>query len=60
MEKNLQKPYLTNYNFFGSARLLMSSLPILVDNLAAGIHKAKYKHKHDNKNCKTFGNKFKD
>ena len=36
-----------------------SSLPNLVNNLAEGIHKTKYKNEHINKKCETCGIKYK-
>ena len=54
MENKLQKPYLTDY-FIDSARVMVSSLSNLANNLAEGIHriKCKCKYGHDNKKCET-------
>ena len=38
---------------------MASSLSNLVNNLAEGIHKIKYKYEHDNKKCQTCGTKCK-
>ena len=38
---------------------MASSLSNLVNYLAEGIHKIKYKHVHDDKKCKTCGFKYK-
>ena len=36
-----------------SYRIMASSLPNLVNNLAEGIHKIKCKYGHDDKKCET-------
>ena len=43
-----------------STRFVASLLSNLVNNLAEGIHKIKYKYGYNNKKCKTFRVKFKD
>ena len=53
MEKQLQK--IDCIQFIDSARLMASSLSNLVNNFSERIHKIKYKHGHEDKQCKTFG-----
>ena len=50
MEKELQKPYLTDYRlqFIERARFMAGSLSNLVNNLAERIHKIKWKCGHNN------------
>ena len=38
-----------------NAKSMTSSLSDLVGNLSEGIHKIKYKYRHDGKKCETFG-----
>ena len=46
--------------FIDSSRFMTSSLLNLADNLAEGVHKIKFKDRHDNKKCETRGIKYKD
>ena len=48
--------------FIDSAIFMTSSLLIinLINNLLEGIHKIECKYKHDNKNCETSQNKYKN
>ena len=45
--------------FVGSARFMASSLSNLVNNLSEGLHRIKFKLKHDDKKCETCGIKCK-
>ena len=42
-----------------SARLMVSSLSNIVNNLSEGIHKIKWKYGHDDKKCQTCRIKYK-
>ena len=46
--------------FIGSARIIVSELSILVDNLAEEIHKIKHKYGYDDRKCGTCKIKKKD
>ena len=41
--------------FIDRVRFMASSLSNLVNNFSERIHKIKYKHGHEDKQCKTFG-----
>ena len=45
--------------FIDSARFMAGSLSNLVNNLSEGIHRIKYKYRHDHKKCETYGIKYK-
>ena len=59
MEKELEKPYLTNCNLLISQKFMVSSLSNHVYNLIEGNHKIKCKHGHGNKKCEACGIKYK-
>ena len=44
--------------FIDSARFMASSLSNLVNNLSEGIHRIKFKFRHDDKKCETCGIKY--
>ena len=46
--------------FIDSAKVMASSLLNLVNNLAEGVHKMKWKYGHDNKKNTKLGIKYKD
>ena len=49
MKKEITKTISYKLKFF--VRFMASSLSNLVNDLAKGIHKIKYKYEHDNKKC---------
>ena len=59
MEKKLQKNIFYILQFIDSARFMTSSLSNLVNNLSEGIHRIKYKYRHDDKICETCRIKYK-
>ena len=48
--------YILQFN--GSTRFMASSLSNLVNNLSEGIHRIKFKFRHDDKKCETRGIKY--
>ena len=56
----IAKAILYKLQFTDRARFMISSLSIFVDNVAEGTYKIKCKYGYDNKECKTFGIKYKD
>ena len=59
MEKTLQKIYLTYYNLLVVQDLWQALYQVLSINLLEGIHRIKFKCKHDNKKCETCGIRYK-
>ena len=45
--------------FFDRVRFMASSLSHLANNLSGGIHRIKYKYRHDDKKCETCRIKYK-
>ena len=54
IDKKLEKNISYRLQCTNEVRFMASSWPNIVNNLADGIHKIKWKTEHDNKKCKTF------
>ena len=51
MEEKLQKSISYILQFIDSARFMASSLSNLVNNLSEGMHRIKFKYRHEDKKC---------
>ena len=60
IEKKLQKPNPTDYQFIDSARSMTSALSIFFNNLAEQIHKIRCKYGHNDKKFETCEIRYKD
>ena len=58
--KEITKNISYRLQFIDSARIMVSSLSNLVNNLAEGIHKIKCIYRHGDKKCETCKIKYKD
>ena len=58
MEKKLPKNISYLLQFIDSARFMASSISNLANNISAGIHRIKYKYRHDDKNYEIWGIKL--
>ena len=58
--KEIKKAISYKLEFIDSARFMTASLSNLVNNLAEGIHKIKWKYRHDDKYYETYRIKYKD
>ena len=59
MEEKLQKSISYMLQFIDSTRFMASSLSNLVNNLSEGMHRIKFKYRHEDKKCETCGIKYK-
>ena len=59
MGEKLQKSIYYILQFIDSTRFMGSSLSHLVNNLSEGMHRIKFKYRHEDKNCETCGIKYK-
>ena len=60
IEKKLQKPNPTDYQFIDSARSMTSALSIFFSNLAEQIHKIRCKYGRNDKKFETCEIRYKD
>ena len=58
MTKKNAKTISYKLQFLDCSRFMAGTISNLFGNLVEGIHKIKFENKHDNKNCKAYGNKY--